>query len=380
MEGDAATTTGEGTAQGGSLAGHSIVIVKDPGTVVLYVILGLAGLAYLGTLLARNRDATTTCFALIVAVIVVGLIFDPDSKQSEPQIEQVNLHSNQSTIENFSPQYFSLEKIDFVSNISSNASLIVSSTYSLIYIVGTILLTSLIVMVMLPQFSTRVKATAMLLFATALTIVLLGGISYYNLGDKVDSSLFGLQGYGIILVGLLLFVITAPFVHSNIANLTNIYIFGLSVLAILAVYFLAGNTSMSTDPALYQSQIISELQIGDLSQVAYGEPVRHFNPGISPVAQFAYSALVIFLFQYFVFIAMNQENRFNRFAPFMYIVICAGFLWSAMFYAVGYPLYKIIAVLIVGLPITPLVWQFFGVYLKKLARDRQLSQWAEEGK
>ncbi len=379
VEGDAATTTGEGTAQGGSLAGHSIVIVKDPGTVVLYVILGLAGLAYLFTLLARNRDATTTCFALIVAVIVVGLIFDPDSKQTEPQVEQINLQSNQSTIENFSPQYFSLEKIDFFSNISSNASLIVSSTYSLIYIVGTILLTSLIVMVMLPQFSTRVKATALLLFASASTIVLLGGISYYNLGDNDNSSLFGLQGYGIILVGLLLFVITAPFVHSNIANLTNIYIFGLSVLAILAVYFIAGNTNISNDPTLYQSPIISELQIGDLSQVAYGEPARHFNPSISTVAQFSYSAVVIFLFQYFVFIAMNKGNRFNHFAPFMYIVICAGFLWSAMFYAVGYPLYKIIVVLIIGLPITPLVWQFFGVYLKKLARDRQLSQWAEGG-
>ena len=287
------------------------------------------------------------------------------------------MQSNQSTIENFSPQYFSLEKIDFFSNISSNASLIVSSTYSLIYIVGTILFTTLIVMVMLPQFSTRVKATALLLFASASTIVLLGGISYYNLGDKVDSSLFGLQGYGIILVGLLLFVITAPFVHSNIANLTNIYIFGLSVLAILAVYFIAGNTNISNDPTLYQSPIISELQIGDLSQVAYGEPARHFNPSISTVAQFAYSAVVIFLFQYFVFIAMNKENRFNHFAPFMYIVICAGFLWSAMFYAVGYPLYKIMVVLIIGLPITPLVWQFFGVYLKKLARDRQLSQWAE---
>jgi ribose transport system permease protein len=379
VEGDAATTTGEGTAQGGSLAGHSIVIVKDPGTVVLYVILGLAGLAYLFTLLARNRDATTTCFAIIVAVIVVGLIFDPDSKQTEPQVEQINLHSNQSTIENFSPQYFSLEKIDYFSNISSNASLIVSSTYSLIYIVGTILLTSLIVMVMLPQFSTRVKATALLLFASASTIVLLGGVSYYNLGDKVDTSFFGLQGYGIILVGLLLFVITAPFVHSNISNLTNIYIFGLSVLAILAVYFLAGNTNISNDPNLYQFPIISELQIGDLSQVAYGEPARHFNPSISTVAQFAYSAVVIFLFQYFVFIAMNQENRFDRFAPFMYIIICAGFLWSAMFYVVGYPLYKIMVVLIIGLPITPLVWQFFGVYLKKLARDRQLSQWAEEG-
>ena len=380
VEGDAATTTGEGTAQGGSLAGHSIVIVQDPGMVVLYVILGLAGLAFLFTLLSRNRDATTTCFALIVAVIVLGLVFDPESKQSQPQVEQISSQTNQSTIESFSPQYFSLEKTDFITNISSNTSMIVNTTYSVIYIGGIIFLTSLIVMVMLPQISTRAKTTALLLFAAAFTIVLLGGISYYNLGDETNSSLFGLQGYGIILVGLLLFVITAPFVHSNIANLTNVYIFGLSVLAILSVYFLAGNTNMSTDPALYQSQIITELQIGDLSQVAYGEPVRHFNPSISSVSQIAYSAFVIFLFQYFVFIAMRQENRFNRFAPFMYIVICAGLLWSAMFYAVGYPLYKIVVVLIIGLPITPLVWQFFGVYLKKLARDRQLSQWTEEGK
>jgi len=380
VEGDAATTTGEGTAQGGSLAGHSIVIVKDPGMVVLYVILGLGGLAFLFTLLARNRDPTTTCFALIVAVIVLGLIFNPESKQSKPQVEQISPQSNQSTIESFSPQYFSLEKTDFITNISSNTSMIVSTTYSVIYIGGIILLTSLIVMVMLPQISTRAKTTALLLFGAASTIVLLGGISYYNLGDNAQSSLFGLQGYGIILVGLLLFVITAPFVHSKIANLTNIYIFGFSVLAILAVYFLAGNTNMSTDPTLYQPQIISELQIGDLSQVAYGEPVRHFNPSISIVSQIAYSVFVIFLFQYFVFIAMSQENSFNRFAPFMYIVICAGFLWAAMFYAVGYPLYKIIVVLIIGLPITPLVWQFFGVYLKKLARDRQLSQWTEEGK
>jgi hypothetical protein len=308
------------------------------------------------------------------------LIFDPESKQSQPQVEQISSQTNLSTIESFSPQYFSLEKTDFITNISSNTSMIVNTTYSVIYIGGIIFLTSLIVMVMLPQISTRAKTTALLLFAAAFTIVLLGGISYYNLGDEANSSLFGLQGYGIILVGLLLFVITAPFVHSNIANLTNVYIFGLSVLAILSVYFLAGNTNMSTDPTLYQSQIITELQIGDLSQVAYGEPVRHFNPSIPSVSQIAYSAFVIFLFQFFVFIAMRQENRFNRFAPFMYIVICAGLLWSAMFYAVGYPLYKIVVILIIGLPITPLVWQFFGVYLKKLARDRQLSQWTEEGK
>jgi len=32
---------------------------------------------------------------------------------------------------------------------------------------------------------------------------------------------------------------------------------------------------------------------------------------------------------------------------------------------------------VVGIPITPLVWQFMGVYVEKLSRDQQLSQWEE---
>ena len=122
----------------------------------------------------------------------------------------------------------------------------------------------------------------------------------------------GLQGYGVILVGLLLFVITAPFVNSNISNLTNIYIFGLSVLAIIAVYFLAGKTNTIIDPSIYQMQIISELKIGNLSEVIYPEPLRQMNSGIAPMSQIAYSALVIFLFQYFIFIAMQKKNIIQK--------------------------------------------------------------------
>jgi len=379
VEGDAASTTGQGTSQGGSLAGHSVVSWGDtPGTIVLYVILGVAGLSFLMTLLFRNRDATSTLFAIVVALISLGLIFDPENKNNETNQDEVSQISELSSIESFSPEYFSIEKINFFSNISSNASIIVSSTYSLIYAVGIILLTSLIVLAMLPQFSSRVKATAMLLFAAAVTVILLGGVSYYNLENNFDPSFFGLQGYGVILVASLLFVITAPFVNSNISNLTNIYIFGLSVLAIIAVYFLAGKTNTMIDPAIYQTQILSELKIGDLSKVIYPEPLRQINPGITPISQIAYSALVIFLFQYFIFIAMQKQNKYQNFAPLIYIVIVAGFLWSAIFYAVGYSLYKIIAVIIIGIPITPLVWQFFGIYLRKIARDRKLSQWEEE--
>ncbi|GIS76747.1 MAG: hypothetical protein CM1200mP13_01060 [Candidatus Pelagibacterales bacterium] len=63
---------------------------------------------------------------------------------------------------------------------------------------------------MLPQFNARTKSTAMLFFLAALSLIVLKGVSYNNLVESSDSSFFGIQGYGVILVSLLLFVITAP--------------------------------------------------------------------------------------------------------------------------------------------------------------------------
>ena len=380
-EGEAGTTTGEGTAQGGSLAGHSVVrLTETPGTIMLYIIIGLAGLALLFYLISVHRSPSTISFAVIVAIIVAGLIFDPEDKEKDllKDTEKISLQSNQvSSIETSSPQYFSLEKINYFSNISDYA-LISGTTYSIVYIAGVVLLASLIVIAMLPQFSSRAKSTAMLFFLAALTIVVLKGISYNNLIESTDKSFFGIQGYGVILTILLLFVITAPFVHSRIKNLTNVYIFGLGVLAILFTYFVGGNIFIPDDPSLYQPQIISELNIGDISQVKYGGPKIFFYETIrTGYAQFAFSILAVFLLQYFLFLNMGHKGSYKRFAPYMYIVIFAGFLWSAIFYSVGYSFYKIIAVFVIGIPLTPLVWQFMRIYREKTARDRQLSQWEE---
>ena len=38
---------------------------------------------------------------------------------------------------------------------------------------------------------------------------------------------------------------------------------------------------------------------------------------------------------------------------------------------------EIIAVFVIGVPLTPLVWQFMRIYREKIARDNQLSQWEE---
>ena len=381
VEDEGGSTTGTGTAKGGSLAGHGVVqLTETPGTIVFYIIIGIAGVALLLYLLTVHRSPSTITFAIVVVILAAGLIFDPDDKEKDllTDTEKISIQSNQvSSIETSSPQYFSLEKLNYLSNISEGA-IISGTTYSIIYFAGVVLLASLIVVAMLPQFSARTKSTAMLFFLAALSLIVLKGISYNNLIESTESSFFGIQGYGVILVVLLLFVITAPVAHSRIKNLTNVYIFGFGVLAIIATYFVGGNTFIPDDPSLYQPKIISELSIGDLSQVKYEATKRFFYETVnSGYSQLAFSILAVFLVQYFLFLNMGHKGSYKRFAPYMYIVIIAAALWSAIFYSIGYSFYKILAVFIIGIPLTPLVWQFMSIYREKIARDKQLSQWDE---
>jgi ribose transport system permease protein len=380
-ESEAGATTGTGTAKGGSLAGHGVVqLTETPGTIVFYVILGIAFVALLLYLLSVYRSPSTISFVIIVVIIAAGLIFDPEDKEKDllKDTEKITLESNQvSSIETSAPQYFSLENINYFPNVLES-SLISGTTYSIIYFAGIVLMASLIVISMLPQFSPRTKSTALLFFLAALSLIVLKGVSYNNLVESTDSSFFGIQGYGVILVVLLLFVITAPFVHSKIKNLTNVYVFGFGVLAIICTYFIGGNTFIPNDPSLYQSKIISELNIGDLSQVKYEGTKRFFyEVTTSGYSQFAFSILAVFLLQYFLFLNMGEKANYKRFAPYIYIVTIAVALWASLFYSIGYSFYKILAVLVIGIPITPLVWQFMSIYKEKNARDKQLSQWEE---
>ena len=374
-------TTGKGTAKGGSLAGHGVVqFTETAGTIIFYIIIGIAFIALLFYLLSAHRSPSTISFVVIVVIMAAGLIFNSDKEEGNllQNTEKIAVQSNQvSSIETSAPQYFSLEKINYFPNISESA-LISGSTSSIIYFAGVVLLASLIVIAMLPQFSPRTKSTAMMFFLAALSLIILKGISYNNLIESTDSSFFGIQGYGVILVVLLLFVITAPFVHSKIKNLTNVYIFGFGVLAIISTYFIGGNTFITDDPSLYQSRIINELNMGDLSLVKYEGAKRFFyETATSGYSQVAFSILGVFLIQYFLFLNMGEKANYKRFAPYIYIVIIAVALWSSIFYSVGYSVYKILAVLVIGIPITPLVWQFMSIYKEKNARDQQLSQWEE---
>ena len=74
---------------------------------------------------------------------------------------------------------------------------------------------------------------------------------------------------------------------------------------------------------------------------------------------------------------MGEKANYKRFEPYIYIVTIAVALWASIFYSIGYSFYKILAVFIICIPITPLVWQFMSIYKEKNSRDKQLSQWEE---
>jgi len=154
------STTGQGTSKGGSLAGHGVVqLTETPGTIIFYIIIGIAFVALLFYLLSAHRSPSTISFVVIVVIMAAGLIFDPDDKAKDlvKDTEKITLQSNQvSSIETSAPQYFSLEKINYLPNISESA-LISGTAYSIIYFAGVVLLASLIVVAMLPQFSPQLN-------------------------------------------------------------------------------------------------------------------------------------------------------------------------------------------------------------------------------
>ena len=190
-------TTGQGTAKGGSLAGHGVVQFSEtPGTIFFYVIIGIAFVALLLYLLSAHRNPSTITFVVIVVIMAAGLIFNPEDKGKDvlKNTEKITLQSNQvSSIETSAPQYFSLEKINFLPNVVEST-LISGTTYSIVYLAGIVLFASLIIVSMLPQFSPRTKSTAMMFFLAALSLIILKGISYNNLIENTDSSFFWYSG------------------------------------------------------------------------------------------------------------------------------------------------------------------------------------------
>lgn len=205
-------------------------------TVWLFIAIGIAALIYLVYLLVKHRDGSTVSFAIASVVIFFGCVF---SGSRAVNFVTSDLGSNLQYILNYAPQYFASEYLSVGSALPSlsSTSLLVGLAYSIAILAGIVFFTSALVIIAMPKFRKEVKIQSLILFAITSSFVIFAAAAYYGV-DTVSNSFFGIEGYAVILICFLLFLLTTPTIFSNV-NLNNIFIIFMGILSLLAVYFLA---------------------------------------------------------------------------------------------------------------------------------------------
>ena len=357
--------TGKACAEGGN------------STVWMFIAIGIAALIYLVYLLVKHRDGPTVSFIIAAIVIFFGCVW---SGTREAYFVNADLGTNLQYILNYAPQYFTSEYLRVgagLPDFSSSSSALVGLAYAVATLGGIVFFTSAIVIIAMPRFRKEIKTQTLVLFAIAISFIVFAAISYYGI-ESNRQSFFGIDGYAVILILFLLFLLTAPTLFSNI-NLNNVFIIFLSVLAILAVYFLASpsGTIITDDGSKFYSPIITELIVGDTSSINYTRPIRgeFITSDVTWLKEAALIIFAIFVFQFFTYLTMGAKISFARFRPYIAILSIAALTWSAMFFAIGYPYWKMILITAIGIAISPLIWQAFGVYKIKLKSQEGLEKW-----
>jgi ribose transport system permease protein len=357
--------TGKACAEGGN------------STVWMFIAIGIAALIYLVYLLVKHRDGPTVSFIIAAIVIFFGCVW---SGTREAYFVNADLGTNLQYILNYAPQYFTSEYLRVgagLPDFSSSSSALVGFAYAVATLGGIVFFTSAIVIIAMPRFRKEIKTQTLVLFAIAISFIVFAAISYYGI-ESNRQSFFGIDGYAVILILFLLFLLTAPTLFSNI-NLNNVFIIFLGILAILAVYFLASpsGTIITDDGSKFYSPIITELIVGDTSSVKYTRPIRgeFITSDVTWLKEAALIIFAIFVFQFFTYLTMGAKISFARFRPYIAILSIAALTWSAMFFAIGYPYWKMILITAIGIAISPLIWQAFGVYKIKLKSQEGLEKW-----
>jgi hypothetical protein len=255
------------------------------------------------------------------------------------------------------------------------------STYVLIGVLGTVLLASLIILLMLPHVAMRTKRVAMVLFGGAVAVIAISALFFSDAEQGYLASHLSGEIYAIVLVGALLFTITAPLVQTKLQNINNLFIGALGVLAVIVIYFFASGNGVPADViaqgAGYAEPVIrTAVAPVAMPAVEYADPVR-VNVGVSTMAVFtelAYCGFIIVLLHIFLRMAMG-ETSFRSFWRYWHIAVFAALTWSCLFYAIGVPLWKILAVIGVAIITAPNVMHIISTYIVGEKRDSAISQW-----
>ncbi len=350
----------------------------SPGTYILFVIIGVVAAVYAFRVLFKNVNVPMIGFMIVLAVTGLGLIFDPDT--DEGTVEEEVKQEATTGLDAYVPEFFVLQTMEKTSGLSAPVG---QTAYALITICGVVLLASLIILVMLPQVTMQTKRIAMVLFAVVVAVVAIGALFFDSSSQGYFSGTLAGEVYAVMLVGVLLFTLAAPLVHTRFRDVSNIFIACMGVLAVIAVYFFTEPSTSVTDAVEAQTSAgyadpVFKISVEPLATpvLEYAGPIRVNvdTPGITMFAQFAYCALLIVLLHIFLRIAMG-ETSFRSFWRYWYIVVPTVLIWAGLFYVIGTPLWKILVVIGVATISAPNVMHIISTYKIGQSRNVSISKW-----
>ena len=348
----------------------------SPGTYILFIIIAAVGVVYLFRTLFRHPSAPMVGFVVVIAVTALGLIFSPSSDPEEPAEAEAVEEAVPDGTDAFSPNFFAMETIE----ASSEVSLTVIGIYQTLAVVaGVILFSSLLILVALPQVTVRSKKIAMFLFAAAVAVIAMGSLFFDGEADAYLPSNLSGEVYAAMLVGLGLFIVTAPFVHTKLRHISYIFIVSMGIVALVAVYF--GTEPNDGQPAASTSGYAQEV-IPTMVEPKLPANLDHAGParvnvdaaGIPVIGKLAFCVFIIVMLHIALRIAMG-ETSWRSFWRYWHIVTGGALLWSAVFYAIGVPLWQIVGVLLVAMFAAPNVMHIIITYWIRQRRDAAISQW-----
>ena len=340
------------------------------GTIMLFMIIGVALATYIIKMVFKHISGPMVGFMIVLIVAAFGLIFNPDSTTDAVFVPATI------GIEYYSMSIFGLEEISLSSESLSQ------STYLLIGIVGVVLLSSLMILTMLPGVKKNIKRLAMILFISLIPVIAVGAVFFQDADKGYLMSSFSGEIYAILLVTALLFTITIPLVQTEIKNINNVFIGAISISALIIMYFFIGNSGAPIDPAIssitnYSSPIIpTGLETLPVKFIEYTAPMRMNieSNGMAIFTEVAYIAIIIVLLQIFLRIAM-EETSFQSFWKYWYIAVFATIAWSGLFYAIGVPMWKLIAIIGITIISAPNVMHVISTYIIGDHKDDAISKW-----
>ena len=202
------------------------------GTIMFLIIIGVALTAYIIKVAFKHISGPMIGLMIVVIIATFGLIFNPDST-SEVVFSPAMI--------DYSIMIFSMEEISSSSSfLSINA--LSKTTYLLIGLVGVVLLSSLIILTMLPGIKTSIKRLAMIMCIAIVPVIAIGAVFFQDADKGYLTSSFSGEVFAILMVSALLFTITIPLVQTKIKNINNIFIGAISIIFLIVMYFFIGNS------------------------------------------------------------------------------------------------------------------------------------------